>query len=63
MHDLFVFRQTGVDDQRRVQGSFEATGIIPNCLARFAASGLDVPRTTFERGGLEFDRVDYVRGL
>jgi pilus assembly protein CpaF len=63
MHDLFTFRQTGIDEQRRVQGCFEATGIRPNCLARFETSGLDVPRSTFERGDCEFERVDYVRGL
>src|SRR5213594_3085996 len=34
MHDLFLFKQTGVDDKRRAQGYFHATGIRPNCLER-----------------------------
>ncbi len=29
MHDLFVFKQTGVDDQERAQGYFQSTGIRP----------------------------------
>jgi pilus assembly protein CpaF len=63
MHDLFVFRQTGVDDQKRAIGRYEATGIIPSCLPRLEACGLDVPRSTFARGDCDFDRVDSVRGL
>jgi pilus assembly protein CpaF len=63
MHDVFTFRSTGIDEQRRVQGQFEACGIYPNCLARFEACGLNVDRSIFERGEFEFDRIDYVRGL
>src|SRR5205807_7731825 len=32
MHDVFAFKQTGVDDKRKAQGYFQATGIRPNCL-------------------------------
>jgi pilus assembly protein CpaF len=63
MHDVFVFRQTGVDEQQRVEGRFEGTGIVPNCLPRFDARGLRISRSIFERGTCEFDRLDYVRGL
>jgi len=63
MHDVFVLRQTGIDEEGKVQGFFEATGILPNCLERFKACGLEVPRSTFERGGSDFDRADYVRGF
>src|SRR5262249_33961445 len=31
-HDLFLFKQTGVDGQRRAQGYFHTTGIRPHCL-------------------------------
>ncbi|QDT50556.1 CpaF family protein [Symmachiella dynata] len=63
MHDIFTFRQTGVDDQNHVVGQFETTGIIPECLERFRAAGMDLPRSIFERGDYEFDRVDHLRGF
>ncbi len=49
MHDLFVFKQTGVDDQRRAQGYFHATGLRPNCLERLDALGVGLPLDLFER--------------
>jgi pilus assembly protein CpaF len=49
MHDLFVFKQTGVDDKRRAQGYFQATGIRPNCFERLSALGASVPLELFER--------------
>lgn len=63
MHDLFSFRQSGLDEEKRVQGSFDASGILPNCLQRLQAFGIDLPRSTFERGTVEFERLDRVRGL
>jgi pilus assembly protein CpaF len=49
MHDLFVFKQTGVDEKRRAQGYFQASGIRPNCLERLSALGAGVPPEMFER--------------
>jgi pilus assembly protein CpaF len=49
MQDVFVFKQTGVDDQRRAQGCFQATGIRPQCLERLAALGAELPFEIFER--------------
>jgi pilus assembly protein CpaF len=49
MHDLFAFKQTGVDEQRRAQGYFHATGIRPTCLDRLAALGAALPANLFER--------------
>jgi pilus assembly protein CpaF len=49
MHDLFVFKQTGVDDKRRAQGYFQSTGIRPHCLERLAALGVELPYEMFER--------------
>jgi pilus assembly protein CpaF len=49
MHDLFAFKQTGVDAQRRAQGYFHATGIRPHCLERLAALGAALPVEMFER--------------
>jgi pilus assembly protein CpaF len=49
MQDIFVFKQTGVDDQRRAQGCFHATGMRPNCLERLSALGVGLPNELFER--------------
>jgi pilus assembly protein CpaF len=49
MHDLFIFKQTGVDDEDRAQGYFCATGIRPQCLSRLETSGVRLPPEMFER--------------
>jgi pilus assembly protein CpaF len=48
-HDLFVYKQTGVDDQRRAQGYFHTTGIRPHFIDRLAAAGVGLPVEMFER--------------
>jgi pilus assembly protein CpaF len=48
-HDLFVFKQTGVDGQRRAQGFFHTTRVRPNCLPRLEALGAGLPPQLFER--------------
>jgi pilus assembly protein CpaF len=52
MHDLFGFRQTGVDDERKAVGHFYVSGIRPQCLERLASCGLDLPPSMFERRNL-----------
>jgi pilus assembly protein CpaF len=49
MHDLFAFKQTGVDEDRCAQGYFHTTGIRPHYLERLAACGVEVPPQMFER--------------
>ncbi len=49
MHDLFEFKQTGLDANRVAQGHFMATGIRPEILSRLEASGLALPADLFER--------------
>jgi pilus assembly protein CpaF len=49
MQDIFVFKQTGVDDQRCAQGCFHACGLRPNCLERLYAMGLVLPNELFDR--------------
>jgi pilus assembly protein CpaF len=49
MHDLFFFKQTGVDEQRRAQGYFQAAGIRPHCMQRLAALGVPLAPEMFER--------------
>jgi pilus assembly protein CpaF len=58
MHDVFVFEQTGVDEQRVAQGRFAATGIRPNCLDRILSAGINVNPTMFQRRVLAIDRMD-----
>ncbi len=49
MHDLFEFKQTGVDEHRVAQGHFLATGLRPECLAKLEACGVHLPVEMFER--------------
>jgi pilus assembly protein CpaF len=53
MHDLFGFKQTGVDDDRRAQGHFFASGIRPKLMERLEISGCRLPGQMFERRTLE----------
>jgi pilus assembly protein CpaF len=56
MHDIFTFEQTGVNEQAEAEGYFAASGIRPNCLARLARAGVELPLDMFEHGSLEIDR-------
>jgi pilus assembly protein CpaF len=49
MHDLFGFKQTGVDENRVAQGYFFASGIRPQCLEKLEISGNSLPAEMFER--------------
>jgi pilus assembly protein CpaF len=49
MHDIFEFRQTGLDEERIAQGYFLATGIRPQCLGKLEACGVSLPSDMFER--------------
>ena len=49
MHDIFEFKQTGLDADRVAQGHFCATGLRPHLLSRLSASGVEVPVQLFER--------------
>jgi pilus assembly protein CpaF len=54
MHDLFVFKQTGVNEQRVAEGYFSTTGVRPQCLEQLASAGEDVPNEMFEQRILHF---------
>ncbi len=47
MHDIFTFKQTGLDEQRRATGYFSATGIRPFLLEKFEGQGLSVSPDLF----------------
>nr|WP_315854159.1 CpaF family protein [Gemmata palustris] len=53
MQDLFVFKQTGVDGDRRAQGCFHATGLRPNCMERLEAHGLTLSMDLFRKRMLQ----------
>jgi pilus assembly protein CpaF len=45
--DIFTFEQTGVDDQGRVTGQFQATGVRPAFAAKLTRSGIQLPPELF----------------
>jgi pilus assembly protein CpaF len=55
MHDLFVFKQTGLDEEKRALGYFYANGIRPSCLERLEITGTHLPVEMFERRILNSD--------
>ena len=60
MHDLFVFKQTGVDEQGQIVGQFHTTGIPPQCAPRLAQHGLQAPMAA-ERPLEAADRLHSLR--
>jgi pilus assembly protein CpaF len=49
MHDVFAYKQTGVDDKGFAQGYFFCSGIRPRCLERLESAGVGLPADLFER--------------
>jgi pilus assembly protein CpaF len=49
MQDVFLFKQTGVDEKRKAQGYFEVVGVRPQCSERLDIWGVGFPPQTFER--------------
>ena len=50
MQDICCFVQRGVDQQGRVLGEFQATGVRPIFAERFKMFGFDLPPGIFEKG-------------
>ncbi len=48
MHDIFLFKQTGVDSTRKALGYFCSTGVRPHCLNRLEAYGISFSPGLFE---------------
>ncbi len=46
-HDIFEFKQTGIDENSRVQGTLEPTGVRPTFMPKFAANGIELPPGEF----------------
>jgi pilus assembly protein CpaF len=49
MHDLYVYKQTGVDESGAARGHFLATGIRPKCLDRLESAGVPLPAEMFDQ--------------
>jgi len=47
MQEIFRFRRTGVDENERVLGKYEATGIRPKFAERLLVSGIDLDASIF----------------
>jgi pilus assembly protein CpaF len=48
LQELFVFQQTGLDENRKVRGRFKATGVRPKFAERLAARGVALPVDLFD---------------
>ena len=48
LQELFVFQQTGLDENRRVKGRFKATGVRPKFAERLEAKGIALPVNVFD---------------
>lgn len=49
MQDIYLYRQSGIDDQGRAVGRFEATGIRPSFMGRLEAAGVRLPASAFRQ--------------
>ena len=48
LQELFIFQQTGVDQNHKVKGRFKATGVRPKFAERLAAKGVALPSELFD---------------
>jgi len=48
LRDIFVFKQTGIDSNARVLGSFQATGYIPSFIDDIKIRGISLPEDIFK---------------
>jgi len=48
LQELFVYEQTGLDENRKVKGRFKATGVRPKFSERLAAKGVVLSSTIFD---------------
>ncbi|WP_413576521.1 ATPase, T2SS/T4P/T4SS family [Bdellovibrio sp. HCB290] len=45
--EIFRFKETGYDKNRRIQGAFQATGTIPSFIQKLSDKGVVIPREIF----------------
>jgi pilus assembly protein CpaF len=51
LQDIFLFKLDNVDEDGKVHGKLEPTGIRPNFLSKFEIHGVKVPATIFAAPG------------
>ena len=44
LQDIFLYEQTGVDNNGKILGTHRATGIMPKCMDKFAGEGIFLPK-------------------
>ncbi len=49
MQEIFLFEQTGVDQNGTVKGVFKGTGILPKFVERFRTAGVNLPEDLFSK--------------
>ena len=42
LQDIFVYKQTGLDAQGNIKGSFKATGVVPSFIWKLTSNGIMV---------------------
>ena len=47
LQEVFAFKETGFDKNRKIQGAFQATGLIPSFIEKIEQKGIAIPRTLF----------------
>ncbi len=47
LQDIFVFKQEGMDENRKVKGRYVATGFVPKFITRLEAMGIALPKGIF----------------
>lgn len=47
LQEVFRFKETGYDKNRKIQGQFQAMGLIPSFIEKFEQKGVVVPRDIF----------------
>jgi pilus assembly protein CpaF len=50
MQEIFRFVPTGQDENGKIRGNFEATGMVPRCMERLRLAGVQLSPAIFERG-------------
>src|SRR4051812_35963 len=48
MQDIFRYKQSGIDQNGRAHGQFEATGVRPSFVSRLEAAGIKLPSNLFQ---------------
>ncbi len=51
LQDIFLYRQSGVDANRKVQGAHVATGFVPKFIPKLEAMGIRLPQGIFKGDG------------